>query len=121
MSIANPVALPERRGPLPRCRLRPLRLIRWVAIAGQAVTLLVVYYAFDFRLPVFSALVIVGCSAVLNLIIADRRAAIRLGEREAAYFLGFDLLQLGLLLYLTGGLQNPFSILNPPPGSPAGA
>jgi two-component system sensor histidine kinase RegB len=111
MSIANPVALPERRVPFDRISLRRLVLIRWVAIAGQAVTLLVVYYAFDFRLPVFSALVIVGCSAVLNLIIADRRAAIRLGEREAAYFLGFDLLQLGLLLYLTGGLQNPFSIL----------
>src|SRR5439155_9581631 len=40
-----------------------------------------------------------------------RRVATRLGEREAAFFLGYDLLQLGLLLYLTGGLQNPFAIL----------
>ena len=49
---------------------------------------------------------------VLNLFITlYRRAATRLGEREAALFLGYDLLQLGLLLYLTGGLQNPFSIL----------
>jgi two-component system sensor histidine kinase RegB len=111
VNIANPVAPPEKRVPFDRISLRRLVLIRWVAIAGQAVTLLIVHYAFDFRLPVFAALVVVGCSALLNLIIADRRAAIRLGEREAAFFLGFDLLQLGLLLYLTGGLQNPFSIL----------
>jgi two-component system sensor histidine kinase RegB len=111
VSIANPVAPPEKRVSFDRISLRRLVLIRWIAIAGQAVTLLVVHYGFDFRLPVFSALIVVGCSAVLNLIIADHRAATRLGEREAGFFLGFDLFQLGLLLYLTGGLQNPFSIL----------
>src|SRR5205814_8116503 len=51
-------------------------------------------------------------SDLLNLFFAFyHRTATRLGERQAAYFLGYDLLQLGLLLYLTGGLQNPFSIL----------
>src|ERR1700686_3432098 len=104
VSIANLAALPDKRVPFDRISLRRLVLIRWVAIAGQAVTLLVVHYAFGFRLPPFSALAVVVCSAVLNLIIADRRTATRLGEREAAFFLGFDLLQLGLLLYLTGGL-----------------
>jgi two-component system sensor histidine kinase RegB len=87
-------------------------LIRWVAIAGQAVTLLVVHFAFDFHVPLVAAFMIVGCSVLLNLIVTlFRRATTRLGEREAAIFLGYDLLQLAMLLYLTGGLQNPFAIL----------
>jgi two-component system sensor histidine kinase RegB len=112
LSITNLAAPPEPRATFDRISLRRLVLIRWVAIAGQAVTLLVVHYAFDFPLPLLPAFAIVGCSVVLNLFITlYRRAATRLGEREAAFFLGYDLLQLGLLLYLTGGLQNPFSIL----------
>src|SRR6266536_2674511 len=112
VSIANLTALPEQRVAFDRISLRRLVLIRWVAIAGQAVTLLVVHYAFDFRVPLLPAFVVVGASVGLNLFITFyRRVATRLGEREAAFFLGYDLLQLGLLLYLTGGLQNPFAIL----------
>jgi two-component system sensor histidine kinase RegB len=112
VSIANLTALPEKRAGFDRISLRRLVLIRWVAIAGQAVALLVVHYAFDFRLPLLPALAVVGCSVVLNLFITlYRRGVTRLGEREAALFLGYDLLQLGLLLYLTGGLHNPFAIL----------
>ena len=51
MSIANLTALPEQRATFDRISLRRLVLIRWVAIAGQAVTLLVVHYAFDFHVP----------------------------------------------------------------------
>ena len=92
--------------------MRRLVLIRWVAIAGQALTLLIVHYGFGFRLPLLPALGVVGCSVLLNLLVSlYRRAATRLGEREAALFLGYDLLQLAVLLYLTGGLENPFSIL----------
>src|SRR6266849_1712765 len=112
VSIANLTALPEQRATFDRISLRRLVLIRWVAIAGQAVTLLVVHYAFDFRVPLLPAFFVVGCSVALNLFVTlFRRVATRLGEREAAFFLGYDLLQLGLLLYLTGGLQNPFAIL----------
>ncbi len=112
MSIANLTALPEPRVAFDRISLRRLVLIRWVAIAGQAVTLLVVHYAFDFRVPLVAAFLVVGCSVVLNLFVTlYRRATTRLGEREAAVFLGYDLLQLAVLLYLTGGLQNPFAIL----------
>lgn len=112
MSIANLTALPEERVAFDRISLRRLVLIRWVAIVGQAVTLLIVHYAFDFHLPLSPAFAVVGCSVLLNLFITlYHRAATRLGEREAAFFLGYDLVQLGLLLYLTGGLQNPFAIL----------
>ena len=112
MSIANLTALPEPRVAFDRISLRRLMLIRWVAIAGQAVALLVVHYVFDFRVPLLPAFAVVGCSVLLNLLIVlYRRAATRLGEREAALFLGYDLLQLAFLLYLTGGLHNPFAIL----------
>src|SRR5438876_11150185 len=112
VSIATLPALPEQRATFDRISLRRLVLIRWVAIAGQAVTLLVVHYAFDFSLPLLPTFAVVACSVLLNLfIILYRRAATRLGEHEAAFFLAYDLLQLGLLLYLTGGLHNPFAIL----------
>jgi two-component system, sensor histidine kinase RegB len=86
--------------------------IRWVAIAGQALTILVVHYGLGFRLPLLPALGVVGASVVLNVaLILLRQIAARLGERDAALCLGYDILQLAILLHLTGGLQNPFSTL----------
>jgi two-component system sensor histidine kinase RegB len=112
LNTASPIAAPEPRAAFDRISLRRLVLIRWVAVAGQALALLVVHYVLEFPLPLAPAFGVVACSAALNLFFAfHHRAATRLGERQAAYFLGYDLLQLGLLLYLTGGLQNPFSIL----------
>jgi two-component system sensor histidine kinase RegB len=55
---------------------------------------------------------VVASSALLNLVlIVLRQWAARLGARDAALYLGYDILQLAVLLYLTGGLQNPFAIL----------
>jgi len=51
MSFANLAALPEPRAAFDRISLRRLVLIRWVAIAGQAATLLVVHYGFGFPPP----------------------------------------------------------------------
>jgi two-component system sensor histidine kinase RegB len=95
-----------------RISLRTLVPIRWVAIAGQALTLLIVDFGLGFHLPLGPALSVVGASVLLNVIlILLRQVAARLGERDAALCLGYDILQLAILLYLTGGLQNPFSIL----------
>ena len=95
-----------------RISLRTLVPIRWVAIAGQALTLLTVHYAIGFHLPLVPALAVVGASALLNVVLIVRRQVAReLSERYAALCLGYDILQLAVLLYLTGGLQNPFSIL----------
>src|SRR5216683_4767990 len=99
----------EPSGPI---NLRTLILIRWVAITGQASTILIVHYGLGFGLPLVPALAVVASSALLNLVlIAHRQWAARLGERDAALYLGYDILQLAVLLYLTGGLQNPFAIL----------
>jgi two-component system sensor histidine kinase RegB len=103
------IARNEPSGPI---NLRTLILIRWVAIAGQVSTILIVHYGLGFRLPLVPALGVVASSAFLNLVlIVLRQWAARLGARDAALYLGYDVLQLAVLLYLTGGLQNPFSIL----------
>ena len=93
-------------------RLRTLTLIRWVAIAGQALALLVVHFGFGFPVPLAPAFAVVGASLLLNLIVmTGHPTTVRLGERAAAAFLAFDIMQLTALLYLTGGLENPFSFL----------
>ena len=95
-----------------RISLRTLVPIRWVAIAGQALANLTVHYGLRFHLPLAPALAVVAGSVLLNLVlIVYRQVARRLGERYALLRLGDDILQLAILLDLTGGLQNPFSIL----------
>src|SRR5271169_4548687 len=110
--LVTDTSLMARSEPWGPINLRTLILIRWVAIAGQASTILIVHYGLGFTLPLVPALAVVASSALLNLVlIVLRQWAARLGERDAALYLGYDILQLAVLLYLTGGLQNPFAIL----------
>jgi two-component system sensor histidine kinase RegB len=104
------------RKPVPRSdvtvSLRMLVLIRWIAVFGQAVTVLFVHYALGFVFAAEGALTAVAVSAALNIAATlSHRGGARLGDRGALLYLGYDTLQLGVLLYLTGGLQNPFAIL----------
>ena len=92
-------------------RLRTLVIIRWIAVAGQALALFVVHFWLGFDLPLDSTLAAIGASAVLNLTLTLYRPAARLGDRGAAILLGWDMIQLGVLLYFTGGLTNPFALL----------
>ena len=107
--MTEPTFSPTVNDPL---RLRTLILIRWVAIIGQALALLVVHYGFQFAVPLGPAFGVVAASLLLNLIVlTGHPTPVRLGERSAAAFLAFDILQLAALLFLTGGLENPFSFL----------
>src|SRR4029453_2112920 len=100
-----------------RVRLRTLIVIRWVAIIGQALALLVVNFGLGYPVPLPAALATVAISAVINVWAAiGGRSPERLGDRAAAVYLAYDLLQLGVLLYLTGGLHNPFAVLVLAPG-----
>ena len=93
-------------------RLRTLVLIRWIAVAGQLTALLIVRFGLDWPLPIDAALAAIGASVLLNVAMTFRRPVRgRLSEWEAAAYLAFDILQLAVLLYLTGGLGNPFSLL----------
>jgi two-component system sensor histidine kinase RegB len=95
-----------------RLRLRTLVLIRWVAVAGQTITVLAVYFGFGFPLPLYWCLGVIATLMLSNLVLAGRgHGRARLDDPGAALLLGFDVVQLAVLLHLTGGLQNPFAIL----------
>lgn len=96
---------------------RPLRLetlvgLRWLAIAGQSLGVLFVAFGLGFPVPLGWCLSLIALSAILNLLLLFQRdAAGRSTATAVSIQLGYDLLQLGGLLALTGGLQNPFSLL----------
>ena len=95
-----------------RIRLRTLTTIRWIAIFGQVIALLVVSYGMDYQVPMLPAAVVVAVSVLLNIAaMIQSRSQARLGDRDAALYLAYDLVQLTVLLFLTGGLENPFAVL----------
>ena len=95
-----------------RPRLATLTLMRWGAIGGQAATLLVVHFGFGFPVPLPEAFAVVGASVLLNIVLMTVRPVQEsLRQGAVSGLLAFDLIQLAVLLYLTGGLTNPFAFL----------
>nr|MBA3812275.1 hypothetical protein [Caulobacteraceae bacterium] len=93
-------------------RVRTLVRLRWLAIAGQAAAVGVVGVWLKLPIPLGACAALIGVSALANLALTAwpvaRRAARPWG---ATAQLGFDILQLAALLFLTGGVVNPFSLL----------
>ena len=95
-----------------RLRLQTLVLIRWVALAGQALAIVVVKFGLGFDMAFVPALLVVAVSIGLNTVLTLRYApTTRLSDLQAALYLAYDTLQLAILLYLTGGIENPFSMM----------
>ncbi|MGE3302433.1 MAG: ActS/PrrB/RegB family redox-sensitive histidine kinase [Hyphomonadaceae bacterium] len=95
-----------------RVRLRTLIVLRWIAIAGQTAAVLLVQFGLKFDLPLAAALSVIAASAWVNLILMIIFPSQRLlREWEAAAQLAYDLLQLTVLVGLTGGVENPFMLL----------
>jgi two-component system sensor histidine kinase RegB len=95
-----------------RLRLRTLILLRWMAIAGQLAAVIVAYFYFNLQLPIGLCCVVIGAAVISNLVssfVYPENS--RLSDLEAMLVLLFDLSQLSFLLYLTGGLTNPFALL----------
>ena len=96
----------------PWLRLRTLVLLRWLALAGQVAAVLVASLGLQLQFNLDYCIMVIGASAAFNAAImlatAENR---RLNDPEATWALLFDLCQLGTLLYLTGGLGNPFALL----------
>lgn len=106
---AQSPALQSLRGPV---RLRTLTTLRWLAVAGQTAAISLVHFGFGFPAPLGLCLGVIAASAWLNIFAMLRFSPQRmLGDREAAGYIAFDIVQLCALLYLTGGLQNPFAAL----------
>lgn len=103
----------HRGGAFPTVHNRTLILVRWVAVMGQAATLVLVHHGLGMPLHLAWAFGVVGASALFNIMMSGG-----LGRRrgpgsvaETTLSLAFDTVQLAALLYVTGGLGNPFSIL----------
>lgn len=95
-----------------RVRLRTLSNLRWLAVAGQSAALFLVYFALGYALPLLYCAIAIAVSAALNIVLALRYPPThRLTNREATFYLAFDVLQLAALLYLTGGIANPFALM----------
>jgi len=92
-------------------RLQTTVRLRWVAVAGQLITVFFVDQVLEFQFPIIACLIVIAVSAVLNLFLTQHPASKRLSEGPAMWLMGFDILQLGVLLFLTGGLKNPFALL----------
>ena len=86
--------------------------IRWIALSGQLTTVLLVHFALGFVLPLGPLLAVIGIGMVLNLWQTSlNRSGVQLSRPPVLIVLSFDVIQLAALLYLAGGLLNPFSIL----------
>ena len=84
--------------------------LRWIAIIGQLTTINVIYFilGFEFNLILENLIILIGTLGNLYLIYIHQKT--QLSDKEAFLFLLFDILQLSFLIYLTGGIANPFAI-----------
>ena len=101
----------EERGETGRVSQRTLVLVRWVVILGQFVTVMIVAFGFEFPMPLGPVLGIIGLAAIVNIVGSMAPRGRALSDRAASRYLAFDILQLTGLLFLTGGLANPFAVL----------
>ena len=93
-------------------RVDTLVRLRWMAVFGQTLAVLLVNDGLDFDLPIWPCLSVISLYAWVNIALRVRfREHQRLEAERAAWLLGFDIAELSALLFLTGGLQNPFAFL----------
>src|SRR5882724_13049433 len=103
---------PQRPHPRRTVRIDTLIRLRWLAIAGQTAAVLIVHFGLDFTVPLAACATVIVASAWLNLALRLRYGITpRLEPEQAAWLLAFDIGQLTILLYLTGGVDNPFSFM----------
>ena len=95
-----------------RTRVRTMVLLRWVAVAGQLIAILTVHFGMGFSLPLASCLGVISLAAWLNIILMAISPEQRLASQlETAAQSAFDIIQLAILIALTGGLDNPFLLM----------
>jgi two-component system, sensor histidine kinase RegB len=106
------VAPSEFRQPSRYVRLDTILRLRWLAVLGQLAAVFIVSQGLNFEFAVIPCLVIIGLSAVINLVVQSVFNPMqRLEPVWAAALLALNIVELAGLLFMTGGLQNPFSFL----------
>ena len=100
-------------------RAKPVSLqtviqLRWIALIGQMISVMIVYFRAGLNWPLLVAAIVLGALAVSNLILVrrDRHGEAKwLSNRQTTRILSFDIFQAGLVLWFSGGILNPFVIL----------
>ncbi|MEP2782445.1 MAG: ActS/PrrB/RegB family redox-sensitive histidine kinase [Pseudoruegeria sp.] len=93
-------------------RLRTLILLRWIAIAGQIMAIFVANNVFNLQLELGWCYLAIGAAIITNLVATlVFPQSKRLTDKQSVALMLFDICQLGILIFLTGGLNNPFSLL----------
>ncbi|MDC0385203.1 ActS/PrrB/RegB family redox-sensitive histidine kinase [Pelagibacteraceae bacterium] len=88
-----------------------LTILRYIAIFGQFIAVNIVFFYLDLKFPIKESYIIIFIGLLTNLFLQFKVKVYQLKDTYASLFLLYDLFQLSSLLYLTGGILNPFSIL----------
>ena len=85
--------------------------LRWIAIIGQLIAINFVFFFLRFDLPIVETHIIILIGFITNIVLQFKIKVNQLRDLYSSFFLIYDLFQLSFLLYLTGGISNPFSLL----------
>ena len=88
-----------------------LTILRYFAIIGQFIAVNIVFFYLELKFPIIESYTIIGIGLITNIFLQFKIRVNQLKDTYASLFLLYDLFQLSALLYLTGGILNPFSIL----------
>ena len=89
---------------------RTVVILRWIALVGQLITIYVVHFIIKFDLPLVFCSLTIFFGGVSNIFIQFNLRKNQLNNIESTILLFYDVIQLSVLLYLTGGVTNPFII-----------
>ena len=84
--------------------------LRWIAIIGQLISVNLVYFYFNFKFDFISCNIVIIFGIISNLYLIYIYKKTQISDRSALVFLLIDIFQLSTLIYLTGGILNPFII-----------
>ncbi len=84
--------------------------LRWIGIIGQLLSVYIVYFYFDFDFDFLNSNLIICLGIISNFYLIVIYKKTQLSDRSALIFLMIDIFQLGSLIYLSGGILNPFII-----------
>ena len=88
-----------------------LTILRYIAIFGQFIAVNIVFFYLKLEFPIIESYLIIFFGLLTNLYLQFKIKVTQLKDTYASFFLLYDLMQLSILLYLTGGILNPFCIL----------
>ena len=85
-------------------------ILRWIALIGQLITIYVVHFFLELNLPIILCSITIFCGGLTNIFIQFTFRKNQLSNIESTILLFYDVIQLAVLIYLTGGVTNPFVI-----------